>query len=281
MKKTLVLLTLIMITSLCSCKKKNDIEDNLDRHGYDILYFEDNFNDQDLNLNNWTYQEGTGQEYNLIDWGNSECEYYKKENVYIEKGNLILEAKKESFGNKDYTSGRIYSKGKIKTKYGRIEAKISLPAQQGLWPAFWMLPETDKYGNWPSSGEIDILEARGRIKDMTSSALHYGGSSDIMQTSTHIFRDEDFTSYHIYALEWEDECIAFYVDEDLVLKINKGKWFSQSDMENLSAPFDEEFYIILNLAVGGHFDNYILPENNFESAKMLIDYIRIYKKGEI
>ena len=287
MKKTaLVAFTLLISCLFSSCAKESGtqsiVEDNIDRHGYETLIWSDEFNDAELNDEYWSHQLGTGSQYGLDGWGNQEAEYYKENNAVIRDGKLIITAKKESCGGKNYTSSRITTAGNISTTYGRIEAMISLPEVEGMWPAFWMLPEsTTPYGGWASSGEIDIMEARGRVTDMTSAALHYGGvNQDVYKSSSHVLRDkeESISSYHVYAVEWEEDEFRFYVDDDEFMKVKKGVWFSKLDMDNENAPFDVDFHIILNLAVGGHFDGFREPGDDFTECEMKVEYVRIYKK---
>lgn len=280
----LLMLPFLLISS---CSKSNGNSKKIDiKEGYE-LYFQDEFDLDYLDQNNWNYMYGDGSDYGNPGWGNQEAQFYKEENVSIRDGNLIITAKREEAGGKHFTSARINSKGKVNVKYGRIEARISLPEIEGLWPAFWMLPEdTTPYGGWPASGEIDIMEARGRVNDMTSSALHYGPitGGSVYQSKTHVLRDSTIGDYHVYALEWSEYKMSWYVDDDLFFEIDnssesKGnKWYSMAAPDSDTAPFDQDFHILLNMAVGGHFDNFIEPPEDFISAEMKIDYVRIFKE---
>ena len=131
------------------------------------LNWHDEFDGNSLNMNYWSYQEGDGSQYGIPGWGNSEQQYYSQDNVSVNNGALKITARRENKGGKAYTSARIRTANKVAFTYGRIEAKIKLPPYQGLWPAFWMLPDTATYGNWPNSGEIDIMEAKGRLPNET------------------------------------------------------------------------------------------------------------------
>ncbi len=265
----------LILTSLVACDNKpNNV------HGYELVW-EDDFDSQTLNESNWNYMLGDGSDYNIPGWGNNELQYYRKENVSIQKGNLVITAKKESFGNKEYTSARINSKGKVSALYGRIEARMSLPLGNGLWPAFWMLPEADTpYGEWPHSGEIDIMEARGRVSDMTSGALHYsstGGGEHLYQTKLNIFRESTIEDYHIYAVEWDENEMRWYADDNNFMTIASRGWHTFADKESDTAPFDTKFHILFNLAIGGNFDGGVAPDADFESAELKVDYVRIYQ----
>ena len=254
--------------------------------GYE-LYWSDEFDGETLNEDNWNYMYGDGSLYGNPGWENQEEQYYQKENVDVVDGNLVITAKREAVGGKEYTSARLNTAGKVNVKYGYIEARISLPEVEGMWPAFWMLPESDTpYGGWPAAGEIDIMEARGRVNDMTSSALHYGPISggSVYQSKTNILRGDTISSYHVYALKWTMYTMSWYVDDELFFTIDNSpsargqKWYTMAAPDSLTAPFDHEFHILLNMAVGGHFDNFVVPPSSFESAEMKVDYVRIFKE---
>lgn len=249
--------------------------------GY-TLYWNDEFDLPSLNRDDWSYQTGNGSG----GWGNQEIQYYQEENVELVDGKLIINVNKEKRGNFNYTSARIRTADKVSIKYGRIEACISLPEVEGLWPAFWMLPESDSpYGQvWAANGEIDIMEARGRVNDMTSAALHYGQQYQSTYTSkNYIFRESTISEYHVYALEWEVDEMRWYVDDDLFFtmsnsdNIPNNNWWSASAPDSTTAPFDWDFHILLNVAVGGHFDGFREPPEDFTNAQMKVDYVRMYK----
>lgn len=261
----------------------NDPSNDSDKEGF-VLAWSDEFEGTKLNTKYWTPELGDHG------WGNQENQMYtgREENVYVENGNLVINVIKEKYNAarpSEYTSARIKTAGKITTKYGYIEARISLPAVEGLWPAFWMMPEDSVYGMWPNSGEIDIMEVRGRITDRTTSALHYGGTeqanggNSTYKAATYIYEDgttiEDF---HTYGVLWEEDQIEWFVDGNSFFRMRSGPrggwWTATSDREN--APFDQEFYIILNMAVGGHFDEFRYPPEGFTDDQMLVDYVRIY-----
>ena len=287
MKKRIILISISLLLLTCACDSTKS-SDDFTLEGFDLVWH-DEFDGEELNEEYWNYMIGDGTSYGNPGWGNSEAQYYKKENVHLEDGKLVISAIKEKQGANNYTSARISTANKVKTKYGRIEAKISLPQVEGLWPAFWMLPESDTpYGSWASSGEIDIMEARGRVNDMTSAALHYGEvGSSTYQTRTHILRESTIEDYHIYALEWEELKMSWYVDDDLFFTMDNHsdvrgqKWYTTADLDSFTAPFDWDFHILLNMAVGGHFDGYRLPPDDFTSADMKVDYVRIYKFKEV
>ena len=244
------------------------------------LIWSDEFDGTSLDTNKWSYELGNA--YN--GWGNYEAQYYKEENVYVDDGKLVIEAKRESEGDCEYTSGRIRTiteDGEVlfSTKYGRIEARISMPIEEGMWPAFWMMPVDNKYGMWPLSGEIDIVEARGRIDDEINGTIHYGESmpNNKQNGGEYIFVDGNIEEFHVYAIEWLPDEIRWYVDDTLYYATSN--WYTVDENHQIidyPAPFDESFYLILNLAVGGTFDEGILPSKDMKSEKMYVDYVRVY-----
>lgn len=260
-----------------SSGQTNPIEnENPDSKKYK-LNWHDEFDGNSLNMNYWSYQEGDGSQYGIPGWGNSEQQYYSQDNVSVNNGALKITARRENKGGKAYTSARIRTANKVAFTYGRIEAKIKLPPYQGLWPAFWMLPDTTTYGNWPNSGEIDIMEAKGRLPNETSAAIHFAdnnnqhkyntGTCDLNQTLSSNMKD-----WHTYAVEWESDSLFFYVD-DICFFGSKCNQYS-GVQGNSGQPFDKNFHILLNLAVGGMFDNYINPNDSDLPASMEVDYVR-------
>lgn len=253
------------------------------------LIWSDEFEDDALDTSKWDYQIGTGAEYGLQGWGNDEAQYYSKDNVSVGKGVLSIEAKPDtSNAGTKYTSGRIRSYSDatgalFSTTFGRVEAKMKLPVGSGLWPAFWMLPATDTYTTWAASGEIDIMEARGRLPGESSGALHYGEIWPNNKYSGAAYTFEEDTSindYHVYTLEWDVDKIKWYVDGNMFYQTDS--WFSKGAGEPAEyafpAPFDEPFYILFNLAVGGTFDGYNEPEEKDFPAIMEVDYVRVYHR---
>lgn len=245
--------------------------------GFYKLDWYDEFNGETLNPAKWDYQLGTGSTEGLQYWGNNEKQYYTKENLRLEDGMLVITAKKESKSGMAYTSSRIFTRGKYATAFGRIEARMALPAGTGLWPAFWMLPQDSPYGTWASSGEVDIMEAKGRLPNEYSGAIHFGGVWPNNQyTTTGDYRfpnNETIEDFHLYAIEWTDKYITWLCDDIVVKKIT----YWRSDKGEFPAPFDVPFYILFNMAVGGNFDENRMPDSSFSSAEMKVDYVRVYK----
>lgn len=255
------------------------------------LVFNDEFTGDALNTDTWNYVTG----YYIDDdpdkwgWGNNELEYYtdSEKNVNVSGGTLNITAYEEpkSFPQDpdryaQYSSGKITTKDKFSFKYGRIDFRAKLPAGNGLWPALWLLPNDDTYGTWAASGEIDVMEARGRLPGASSGAIHFGGT---WPANTYIGGDYAFTDgeridtdYHLYSLVWEEDMLKWYVDGELFFYATSDQWYTTASSEK-GAPFDQEFYIIMNLAVGGWFDGGITPEAGDIPATMQVDYVRVYK----
>jgi beta-glucanase (GH16 family) len=231
----------------------------------------------------WDYDIGDG-----YGWGNSEQEYYTKlpANVKVNgQGQLEINALRlqdtdpitDRCFTCQFSSAKIKTAGKLGFKYGHLEARIQLPAGQGMWPAFWMLGAgLLKGGTWPDVGEIDIMEARGARPNDVLGTLHgpgYSGQNGTMRTMTYSSLNNLQTGYHVYAIDWLKDSIAFSIDGM--------NYFTQSasDVAPNKWVFNNEFYLILNLATGGNFDPNLDPA--LQSAQMKVDYIRYYTyKGQ-
>lgn len=235
------------------------------------LVWADEFNGNSLSLDNWSYQIGDGCDINLCGWGNNELQSYQQANAVVANGELSITARNERSGNSNYTSTRIRSLGKVDFTYGRIESRILLPSGGGLWPAFWMLSTDEPYGFWPQSGEIDIMEWVGNQKSKIHGTLHYGqpspNNSQTGATVTAI--DGDFgNEYHVYAVEWEEDEIRWYIDNFLYSTKTRSDLFPQR------WPFDHDFHLLLNMAVGGNFGGAV--QSGIFPTTMKVDYVRVY-----
>ncbi len=213
------------------------------------------------NTSKWGYDLGTGNGF-----GNNELEYYtnRPENVIIDNGILKIKAIKEEYQGSHYTSSRMLTKGKFSFKYGRAEVRAKLPVGGGTWPAFWMLGDNIDTAGWPLCGEIDILESVGNSPNVIHSSLHSPGRSGNTPDTATTTNPTAYTEFHIYAAEWNAENIKFYVDDKLFYTYKN----------SATTPFNEKFFIILNLAMGGNFGGTVDP--NFTSATYEIDYVRVY-----
>ncbi len=210
-------------------------------------------------------------------WGNQELQYYtdREVNARVEGGVLVIEAHRETFSGSDYTSARLVTRDRAAWRYGRIEARIKLPFGQGIWPAFWMLPEDSPYGGWPAGGEIDIMEYLGHDTDRVYGTLHSGGGAlGHRFTGTHYDLVEGTfeENFHVFALEWEPRVMRWYVDGELYL--TQVSWSSAGGP--YPAPFDTPFHILINLAVGGQWPGYPDETTTFPQ-RMEVDYVRVYE----
>ncbi len=217
---------------------------------------------------NWRFDIGT-------DWGNAQLEYDTDhpENVSLDgEGHLAITAIEESFLGSDYTSGRINTRGFFAHERGRFEARVKLPVGQGIWPAFWLLGGNFESVGWPACGEIDILEYRGQEPQIVHGSLHgpgYSGGSAV--TAYYYLADEGFNEdFHIFAIEWDENSITWLVDEQAFQTIEPVNLPLGTDWV-----FDHPFFIILNVAVGGHFVGAPDASTVFPQT-MLVDYVRVY-----
>lgn len=249
------------------------------------LVWNDEFEGTSIDRSKWTFDLTNGESVGNPGWGNRELQYYtdRPENVRVEDGKLVITAIKEpnKYQGYDYTSTRIKTKGLFSKKYGKFEIRAKLPGGKGLWPAIWMLPEHDVYGTWAASGEIDIMEGWGSDTGRVGGTLHYGGQwpDNTYSGKEYYFNDGSTTEdYHVYGLEWEPGELRWYVDGELYSTQND--WFSKSKGQPINnaypAPFDEQFHLIMNLAVGGNFDGNPEADTVFP-ADMHIDYVRVYE----
>ncbi len=207
-------------------------------------------------------------------WGNNELQHYTAgNNVAIKNGMLEIEVRKEPMGNRNYTSTRLASRGKGDFLYGRFEARAKLPKGRGLWPAIWMLPTDWAYGDWPRSGEIDIMEEVGFDPYKIHMSVHtesYNHRKNTQKTGTTILPTAQ-DSFHLYRLDWTPDGIKGYVDDVLVLNFpNERKSVNEW-------PFDKKFHWLLNVAVGGDWGGIQGIDDTVFPATFKIDYVRTYK----
>lgn len=230
------------------------------------LIFSEEFEGDVLNEEIWNFELGDGCP-NLCGWGNNEPQVYTKKNHQLKDGFLKITAEHH---NNRYTSTRITTKDKFEFTYGRVEARIKLPSGQGVWPAFWMLGSNIDEVGWPKCGEIDIMEYVGKEPGKVFNSLHTQSShgNTINTKKTPIQNIEN--GFHIYEANWTKDKIEFSVNGELLYT------FQPIDKNEDIWPFDQPFYMLLNLAVGGNFggpeiDNSIFPQ------EYSIDYIKVYK----
>lgn len=213
------------------------------------------------NPSKWTLETGAGG------WGNNEAQYYTNsaDNAKVEGGVLKITARKQDFNGAAYTSARMKSENKFEFTYGKIEARAKLASGGGTWPAIWMLGENYATATWPSCGEIDIMEHVGNQQNTIHATLHYPGHSGGNANTNHTTVTTASTEFHVYSCEWTPQYIKFFVDGNLFHTV----------ANSTSLPFNHDFFLILNMAMGGNFGGTIDPA--FVASTMEIDYIRVYQ----
>jgi beta-glucanase (GH16 family) len=221
----------------------------------------------------WNYDLGTG---NPEGWGNNELQYYTNDpkNVRVENGKLIIEAHKDSLQQKAYTSTRIVSGKKGSWLHGRMEIKARLPHGKGTWPAIWMLSTDWKYGGWPASGEIDIMEHVGYDQDVVHGTIHTEAYNHMKQTQKEgkVVVDQAHRKFHVYAIDWSENKIDFLVDDQLYHTVNRDP---KDDFKGW--PFDQPFHLIMNIAVGGNWGGKEGVDETIWPQRMEVDYVRVYQ----
>ena len=244
----------------------------------DLVWFDD-FNGSKLDTKSWNY------EFHEPGWVNNELQSYddSAENTYVKDGYLVIQPIKKvsDDGTVSYTSGRVNTQGKHAFTYGRFEARLKVPSGQGYLPAFWMMPDDESfYGQWPKCGEIDIMEVLGHQTDTLYGTLHFGEPHSQDQ-GTYTLSSGNFSDeFHVFALEWDPGEIRLYCDGIKYKTIND--WYTKRPgfgEVTYPAPFDQPFYMIFNVAVGGNWPGYPDATTPFdERAQMVVDYVKVYQK---
>lgn len=236
--------------------------------GYSLVW-SDEFSGNALNQNNWTHESGAGG------WGNNELQYYKPANTSVREGLLIIEAREQNWGGADYTSSRIKTQNKQSFRYGRIDIRAVTPEGQGLWPALWMLGENFASAGWPSSGEIDIMEMIGGSGRENTTNAHIwwsenGNTADYGGSQTLAAGETLASAFHVFSLVWTSRSITWYIDD---------VQFHSVDITPAGlAAFQEAFFFIFNVAVGGNWPGSPNSSTVFPQ-RMLVDYIRVFQQS--
>ncbi len=268
------------------------------------LTWSDEFDGKEIDRTKWDFDLGNGffnYDANtwISGWGNGELQYYTREpeNAFVKDGMLHIRAVKESYNGCGYTSAKLKTRKRdgsplFNQKYGKFEFRAKLPTGKGVWPALWMLPQGDKYGGWPLSGEVDVMEAKGQEPNKVLGTLHFGSSwpANAHLSKDYVLpRDGTIADFHIHSVEWEPGEIRWYLDGQLYS--TQSFWWSsrkkdgekvanpdnEADLNPWPAPFDQPFYLIMNVAVGGQFLGNPDKTTVFP-AEMLVDYVRVYEK---
>jgi hypothetical protein len=236
---------------------------------YDLVW-NDEFNSSEIDEANWVFETGSGCP-NLCGWGNNELQYYRKDNAWIEEDVLVIEARNESFQGSGYTSARLKTQGKYTFRYGRVDIRALLPEGQGIWPALWMLGENITSIGWPACGEIDIMEmigGEGRENEVHGT-LHWDNDGHTFTGKGYtlgsgVFADE----YHVFSIEWDPSSIRWFV--------NNIKFHEISITASHMSEFQENFFFVINIAVGGNWPG-SPDETTVFPQQMKVDYIRVFQ----
>lgn len=220
----------------------------------------------------WNHQQGGAG------WGNGELQHYTNstENSFIQDGMLVIRAKQETLMGRDYTSARVNTQFKGDWTFGRFEIRARLPNTQGIWPAFWLLPSRARYGGGAAGGEIDIMELIGSEPGRAYATLHFGKPAERSSGFYDLPDGRAFSDdFHIFALEWEPDEIRWYVDD--ILFHSENEWFTTGKRDaKYPAPFDQDFYLLINVAVGGHWPGSPDETSAFPQT-LLVDYVRVFQ----
>lgn len=253
------------------------------------LVWQDEFSGESLDYTQW------GKEENNYGGGNNEAQYYSTDEkyVYVKDGKLHIAVYRDARTSVDgktshYTSGRIRTLNRGDWKYGRIEVRAKMPGGEGIWPAVWMLPTESPYGTWAAGGEIDIIESKGNETQKTYGTLHFGGKwpKNTHKGGSYTLPEGGFHSaFHTYAVEWHKDRIDWFVNGEKYQTIKKEEWHSEAAPDSETAPFDQPFHLIMNVAVNGGFFNGTtqdaknLPDSAFPQV-LEVDYVRVFQWAE-
>lgn len=231
-----------------------------------VLQFADEFDAPEIDENIWGFEIGP--------WPyNKELENYRRENAWIKDGNLVIEARKEPAGNRDYTSARLTTLGKLDFTYGYLEVRAATPVARGTWSAIWLLPTDLRYGGYLRSGEIDVLERVGYDAKLVHATIHTEANNSVnnnpVTASARLTRKD--AGFHVYAMLWTESTIEISLDGKNVLT-----YVRPADATSKTWPFDVPFHLILNLAVGGSWGGQKGIDDEAFPQRMLVDYVRLY-----
>ncbi|NHE59441.1 glycoside hydrolase family 16 protein [Cyclobacterium sp. GBPx2] len=241
--------------------------------GY-ALVWNDEFEAQTLS-SDWVFEIGDGCP-NLCGWGNNELQYYRRENTELKDGYLVVTAREENMGGKNYTSSRLKTQGQQNFQFGRIDIRAALPQGQGIWPAFWMLGENINEVPWPACGEIDIMEMIGGNADGRDNTVHgtlhwdnngnYASDGGKLSLSDGAILKDNF---HVYSLIWEENQITWLLDDEVFHSMD----ISPAAMDE----FREPFFLLINMAVGGNWPGNPDASTRFPQ-QLAVDYVRVFER---
>ncbi|MEO0469580.1 MAG: glycoside hydrolase family 16 protein [Bacteroidota bacterium] len=281
LSKSSILIFFLSATVFMACEPSDQVLENNpcdfseSLEGYDLVW-EDEF-DGSIDESSWSFNIGDGCDRGICGWGNNELQYYtdRAANARTDDGKLIIRALAENtpFQGYDYTSARMVTKNKVDIRYGRIDIHAKLPKGQGIWPALWMLSTEEKFGIWPRSGEIDIMELIGNRPSEIFGTVHWGLDFWRFKSSYYELEGEDFSEdFHTFSLLWREDCMRFMVDGKIY-----GNAITPSVTLPSNYPFNEDFHLIFNIAVGGNLPgnpdaNTVFPQ------EMQVEYVKVYSE---
>ncbi len=230
------------------------------------MIWQDEFEGDAINENFWAFEMGTGNN----GWGNNELQYYRRENAFLREGNLVIEARRENFGGRAYTSSRMITMNKFEFQYGRVDIRAALPFGQGIWPALWMLGANFQTVGWPACGEIDIMELIGHQPGTVYGTVHWSNAGQHAEFggSTRLPSGRFYDEFHVFSIEWDDQRIRWLLD---------GQQYHTIDITpGELSEFHNDFFFIFNVAVGGNWPGFpdsstVLPQ------RMIVDYVRVFQ----
>ena len=274
MKKTLFLIFFLGCNDTSSSPTIEPSND-WDLDGWKLVWH-DEFDSPSLNMDKWSYEKGGHG------WGNNELQYYSDSDstAFVRNGNLVLRADivPQGTGSPDnlryFSSARLRTSGKGDWRYGRVEVKAKIALGQGIWPAIWMLPTDWMYGGWPKSGEIDIMEHVGYDPGVVHGSIHtekYNHSLNTQKGSSKKLDSID-SKFYIYAIEWHEDRIEFFINDEKYFAFNNDK---NSNFQTW--PFNQRFHLLLNIAVGGDWPG-SPDQTTIFPTEMEIDYVRVYEE---
>jgi beta-glucanase (GH16 family) len=276
------LVSFISIAFISSCAKQVDEVAGCEFPDDESLklIWSDEFEGDVIKPEIWSFDTADGCQLgpNLCGWGNNELQYYtsRLENARVEDGKLLIIARDEDFGGREYTSARMVTKYKRDWRYGRVDVRAKVPGGEGgkgIWSAIWMLPTDNVYGIWPASGEIDIMEYIGNDSTRMFGTIHYGHDFHRFDTQDFPVDTIDWAeNFHVYSVLWTEDCIQFQIDG-----IDMGIPNTRSTVQPTTWPFDQDFHLILNIAVGGNLPGDPDGTTTFPQT-MEVDYVRVYQE---
>lgn len=271
----LCLALLLVVAKSCISPSEANTRVASSEHSYTLVWSDEFEIDGLPDPDRWSYDVGNGCPH-ICGWGNNELQYYTGSDIRnsrIQNGHLIIEAHKHAMGDQDYTSARLSTRHKGDWKYGKISIRAKLPSGRGTWPAIWMLPTHDSYGGWPISGEIDIMEHVGYAPDSIYGTVHTSAFNHMIgtQVTGGLELIDVEQGYHTYTIEWNQDHIHWSIDG------SRYHSFDNLYKTEREWPFDQDFHLIMNLAIGGNWGGKHGVDTTIWPQRMLVDWVRVYQ----